>query len=106
MHRIFSICFHFNRLENDKNDSSSEAHLQSLKTSRGIYLDPESYRTFLLKYLNSISWPCPFKYKNGDLPAADPSADDVDVQSLLYAVLKHTVASNYGISVFFSRREK
>jgi hypothetical protein len=27
-------------------------------------------------------------YKNRDLPAADPRADDVDVQCLLHAVLK------------------
>jgi hypothetical protein len=39
-HRISPLCFHLNRLENGKDDISSEAHLQSSKTSRGSYLDP------------------------------------------------------------------
>jgi len=37
----YPICFHFKRVKNGKDDSSSEAHLQSSKTSTGSYLDPE-----------------------------------------------------------------
>ncbi len=36
------MCFH-RCLEFGKGDSSSEAHIQSSKTSRGYYLDPEFY---------------------------------------------------------------
>jgi len=54
------ICFHLNRLESSKGDSSSEAQLQSSKTSRGSYFDPELY-IFLSKYLNYISRPSPCK---------------------------------------------
>jgi hypothetical protein len=43
IHRIYPICFHLNRLESSKDDSSSEAQLQSSKTSRGSYFDPEFY---------------------------------------------------------------
>ncbi len=41
--------FHLNRVESGKDDSSLEAHLQSLKTSRGSYLDKENY-PFLAKF--------------------------------------------------------
>ncbi len=43
VHKISPICFQLNGLENGQNDSSSEAHLQSSKTSVGSYLDPELY---------------------------------------------------------------
>jgi hypothetical protein len=59
IHGISSICFHLNRLESGKDDSSSEAHLPSSKTSRGSYLDQELF--IFLKYLNSILWPSLFK---------------------------------------------
>jgi len=35
--------FHDNSVESGTDDSSSEAHLRSSKTSGGSYLDPESY---------------------------------------------------------------
>jgi hypothetical protein len=38
---IFPICFLLNPVENRKYDSSSEAHPQSSKTSRGSDLAPE-----------------------------------------------------------------
>jgi hypothetical protein len=60
MHRIYPICFYLNRLESGKGGSSSEAQLQSSKTSRGSYFDPELY-IFLSKYLNYISRPSPCK---------------------------------------------
>ncbi len=41
------ICFHLNRLENSKNDSLSEAHLQSSKTSRDSYLDLSIFSDYL-----------------------------------------------------------
>ncbi len=42
--QIYRISPMFSRLESGKDDSSSEAHLQSYKkTSRGSYLDPELY---------------------------------------------------------------
>jgi hypothetical protein len=40
IHLFSPLCFHLNRVKNGKDDSSSEAHLQSSK-SRGSYLDPE-----------------------------------------------------------------
>jgi hypothetical protein len=43
IHRISPICFHLNLTENSKDDSSSEAHLKSSKTSRGSYLNLELY---------------------------------------------------------------
>ncbi len=43
IHRISPKCFHLNRLESGKDDSSSEFHLKSSKTSRGSYLDQELY---------------------------------------------------------------
>ncbi len=39
--RIRNTCFHHIRLESGEDDSSSEAHLQSSKTSRGSYSDPK-----------------------------------------------------------------
>jgi hypothetical protein len=36
---ISQICFQVNRRKRGKDDSSSEAHLQSSKTSRGSYLE-------------------------------------------------------------------
>ncbi len=59
INRISPICFHItvNRLESGKDDSSSEAHLQSSKTSRSFYLGLYIF----FKPLNSISWPSPFK---------------------------------------------
>jgi hypothetical protein len=36
---IFLICFHFNRLENGKCNSSSEGRLRNPKTNRGSFLD-------------------------------------------------------------------
>ncbi len=43
-HRISPICVTLaQRLESCKDDSTSEAHLQSSKTSRGSYKDPELY---------------------------------------------------------------
>jgi hypothetical protein len=49
---IFSICFHFNRLENGKCNSSSERHLKNPKTSGRSLID---LTEFLSKYLNSNS---------------------------------------------------
>ncbi len=43
MRRITPMSFHLNRLGSGKDDSSSEAQLQSSKTSRGSYLHPELY---------------------------------------------------------------
>jgi hypothetical protein len=43
IHRISPMCLYLNRLESGNDDSSSEAHLQSSKTSRGSYLDPKLY---------------------------------------------------------------
>ncbi len=42
IHRMSPKCFHLNRSESSK-DSSSEAQLQSSKTSRGSYLCQELY---------------------------------------------------------------
>jgi hypothetical protein len=41
INRISPICFHLNRLESGKDDSSSEAHPQSSKTSNGSLFLPE-----------------------------------------------------------------
>jgi hypothetical protein len=49
---LFSLVNTFNHLESGKNESSSETQLQSSKTSRGSYLDPELY--IFVKYFNSI----------------------------------------------------
>jgi hypothetical protein len=43
-------------MENGKKYSSSEAHIKSLKTRRGSYLEMFIY----VKYVNSISLPSPF----------------------------------------------
>jgi hypothetical protein len=40
---ISPICIHLNSLESGKDDISSEANLQSLKTSRDSYIDLELY---------------------------------------------------------------
>ncbi len=44
----YNLSPNLNRFESDKDDSSSEAHLQSSKTSRGSYLDPELYMFYLV----------------------------------------------------------
>jgi len=61
LNRISPICFHINRLESGKDDRSSETHLQDIKNIRGSYLEPEPLYIFS-KYLNSLSWPSPFKW--------------------------------------------
>ncbi len=43
IHWIYPKSFHLNRLESGMDASSSEAHLQSSKTGRGSYSDPELY---------------------------------------------------------------
>ncbi len=43
VHRISPVFFTLNHLKSSKDDSSSEAHLQSSKTISGSYLDPELY---------------------------------------------------------------
>ncbi len=44
------------------NMTANQRLIQSSKTSRGSYLDPDP---FLSKYLNSMSWPSPFKEGQG-----------------------------------------
>jgi hypothetical protein len=49
----FLPCFHLNHLESGKDDSLSEARLQSSKNCRGSFLDPEKAINPLLTALSA-----------------------------------------------------